>query len=322
MKCQSKIKIFLWKTLHEALPTQKLLHDRHLISSTICFRCGERDESIIHVLHDCKDSKQTWLKLNREACQMDFFHANLQDWLLSNLSAQKTHDNLPWMIIFSTIIWLLWYWRNKCLHEKYFIWPGNTSHQILRKAKESWDAFGKYQNKLRYEQLVSWVRPGHGYVKINVDGSARGKPGLVVAGGVLRDENGVWSLGFTNRLGIANILTAELWAIYQGLSLSWDKGYRKVELETDSMVAVQKIKANGNNGDPNVNLIHSIKYLLQRDWLCSIKHTHREANYSADWMATHFDHLSLGLHIFDSPPTNIFSCLLADAIGVTWTRFM
>lgn len=42
-------------------------------------------------------------------------------------------------------------------------------------------------------------------------------------GGLLRDENGNWIVGFV----------AELWGILYGLELAWKHGYRKVIIEAD-----------------------------------------------------------------------------------------
>ncbi|OMO89075.1 hypothetical protein COLO4_19945 [Corchorus olitorius] len=55
-------------------------------------------------------------------------------------------------------------------------------------------------------------------------------------------------------------------------------------------------------------------------WKCSIKHIYWKANMSADWMATHFNHLSLGFHIFTTPPQELTSVLAADALEIAWPR--
>ncbi|XVF06929.1 hypothetical protein REPUB_Repub06bG0093400 [Reevesia pubescens] len=157
---------------------------------------------------------------------------------------------------------------------------------------------------------------------MNVDGSARGHPGSAASGGVIRNAHGDWLGGFTHRVGISYILTAELWAIFHGLQLCWDRGYRKIELESDSLVAIQKLGIKTSLSDPHIHIIDAIKEFQQHDWICNIKHVHREANHYADWMATHFDNLSLGLHIFSSPPIGISHCFLADMSSLAWPRFM
>ena len=49
-----------------------------------------------------------------------------------------------------------------------------------------------------------------GWLKLNTDGAANGVMGLVGGGGVVRDENGNWVIGFSRRLGNASSFLAEL----------------------------------------------------------------------------------------------------------------
>lgn len=48
---------------------------------------------------------------------------------------------------------------------------------------------------MKQETLITWKLPVHSCVQLNVDGSARGQLGMVVAGRVIRDEMGNWQLG-------------------------------------------------------------------------------------------------------------------------------
>jgi hypothetical protein len=88
---------------------------------------------------------------------------------------------------------------------------------------------------------VIWTRPPGDTVKINTDGTAKGKPGTASAGGVLRNGSGSWVAGFAHNLGITTSLSAELWAIYQGLRLAKDLGYDDVILEVDSQIAYRAL---------------------------------------------------------------------------------
>ncbi|XVF01296.1 hypothetical protein REPUB_Repub04eG0075700 [Reevesia pubescens] len=73
--------------------------------------------------------------------------------------------------------------------------------------------------------------------------------------------------------------------------------------------------------DLHLHLIDA-KELQQRDWLCSMKHVHRKANSCADWVVTYSYELSPSLYIFDSPPRDIYSLLVTNALGIVWPRFM
>lgn len=51
--------------------------------------------------------------------------------------------------------------------------------------------------------FISGKQPRSPYVRINMDGSAKGQAGLAAAGGVSRDANGNWMVGFIFKLGVS-----------------------------------------------------------------------------------------------------------------------
>ena len=59
---------------------------------------------------------------------------------------------------------------------------------------------------------IQWKRPSHGWVKLNTYGSSLGNPGPAGGGGVIRDEEGAWIVGFARNIGITSCYLAELWA--------------------------------------------------------------------------------------------------------------
>lgn len=123
-------------------------------------------------------------------------------------------------------------WRNLAVCDNSFVWPKNAWQQIRTKAKEVQDNLRRHQRPMKQEMLIAWQPPQHSFVKLNVDGSVTGQPSLVASRGLLRDENGRWILGFTYKVGISFALMSELWALYWGLKLCWDKGYKKVQVES------------------------------------------------------------------------------------------
>ena len=120
-------------------------------------------------------------------------------------------------------------------------------------------------------------------------------------------------------------MTAELWAIYVGLLMTWDRGFRKVILESDSRVVVGLIKGESERVDNNFNLIMQIKSMLGRDWEVEIFHVYREANCVADWLANFGltrDLLDRGADFLTDPPAGVYSLLYYDLIGSTITRLI
>ncbi|XVE92022.1 hypothetical protein REPUB_Repub01dG0061500 [Reevesia pubescens] len=73
---------------------------------------------------------------------------------------------------------------------------------------------------------------------------------------ICRDHQGQWLFGFTRKFGTGHISKAEIYAIYTGLLLAWEQGYRMVMVESDSLIAIRKIQQPLRDLDPLFNVIH------------------------------------------------------------------
>nr|KJB18972.1 hypothetical protein B456_003G078100 [Gossypium raimondii] len=56
--------------------------------------------------------------------------------------------------------------------------------------------------------------------------------------GAMCDTKGNWILGFNKFLGVCSVLEAELWGIFEGLSLLLKQGFDRVLICTDCLEAV------------------------------------------------------------------------------------
>ena len=113
-------------------------------------------------------------------------------------------------------------------------------------------------------------------------------------------------------------MTAELWAIYVGLQLTWEKRFRKIILETNSKVVVEIINGDIVGVDRNYNLVMQIKDMLGRDWEVRLFHVYKEINCVADWLANFVltrDLIDRGLNIITDPPAGVYTLLYYDLIG-------
>jgi len=66
---------------------------------------------------------------------------------------------------------------------------------------------------------VCWEKPPLGWAKLNMDEDAVGSSGLAGCGGLIRDENGAWLVGFSRNIGSTTSYAADLWGIRDGLAL-------------------------------------------------------------------------------------------------------
>ena len=123
-------------------------------------------------------------------------------------------------------------------------------------------------------------------------------------------------------IGMCSITTAELWGIYQGLLLAWDRGIRLLMVEVDSLCVTQLLQRRDDIHNACYPLVKGIQELLSRSWQISVKHIYREANFAADFLANFALSLPLGLHVFSNPPDGVNVWLRNDGVGIAFPRFV
>ena len=69
-------------------------------------------------------------------------------------------------------------------------------------------------------------------------------------------------------------------------------------------------------------LIRAIQDLIRRNWRVEITHVYREANFTADYLATLACSLPLGLHVLNSPPKGVLQFMSQDTYGVVYPRLV
>ena len=108
---------------------------------------------------------------------------------------------------------------------------------------------------------------------------------FTAGGGILRDSNSKWIGGFLINIGMCDAIGAELWAVLQGMTLAWDRGYRFVTVEVDSSIVVLWLNGKSECKSMHANLVFACLEVLKRDWLVTVTHVFRETNQVADRLA-------------------------------------
>ena len=240
-----------------------------------------------------------------------------------NLEAKQGLASDNWSTLFALTVWWGWKWRCGYIF-------GEDSHcrdraKFLRNAAVEVEAAHRVFNggsgrREFVEKSIAWTRPSEGWVTINTDGAPRGNPGRAAAGGVVRDEQGSWLVGFALNIGICSAPMAELWGVYYGLVVAWEKGVRRVRLEVDSALVVGLIQSGVGDSHPLAFLVRLCHGFIAKDWIVRVTHVYREANRLADGLANYVFTLPHGLLLLDSCPEDVTLVLVEDVNGVTTPR--
>lgn len=85
---------------------------------------------------------------------------------------------------------------------------------------------------------VNWHPLNCSWIEVNIDGSAKGAPGLAACGAIFRVSSASTLGCFAYHIGIANALRAELLGAIIAIELVYRIGWHMIWLECDSKMVV------------------------------------------------------------------------------------
>ncbi|KAK9045185.1 hypothetical protein V6N11_059074 [Hibiscus sabdariffa] len=156
-----------------------------------------------------------------------------------------------------------------------------------------------------------WLRPILGWVKGNTDGVVDMHSDYESCGGVLRDSNGDWCMGFSRSLSRCSVLMAEMWAVHDMLKHAWSLGYRRVEVETDisEVHAIASGESMALHGNSVVQAVHS---LLALDWDVRFSLVNRNHNRVMDALVRLSHEQPISETLYASPPPGVRELVITD----------
>ncbi|KAJ1425933.1 Ribonuclease H domain [Sesbania bispinosa] len=316
-----RIRAFLWLLANEALLSNSNRARRHMTNNDLCPICNQIPETNLHPVRDCAWAKQIWIHFIPLRHHREFFHLNLFDWILYNLSFMcGTCSQGSWPLTFGFVTTGIWHGRNAFLFDNSPINVVVICSSVRRQINEAAQVFFPSQQRMLGDNNVDWVRwqpPEISCIKVNADGAFTTSTHHGACGGVFRNHDGKFISAYIHYLPNSSPLEAELLGILKGLLHAWNNSFRKLIVEVDSMHAIQIIGRGCSPMYPYFKVVQEIQLLLRRSWTMHIQHVMREANHPAHMLATHgFNQINSDC-IFRIVPSFLSLSLAADVMG-TW----
>ena len=128
--------------------------------------------------------------------------------------------------------------------------------------------------------------------------------------------------GFSRAIGITTSVQAELRALKDSLNLAIDLGISNLEIEMDSLVAVELVNSITTPNAFLSTIVTDCRFLMERFERCSLKHIFREANGCADLLAKSGCAQSLYFISFPNAPVYVLEALAFDVSNATRFRLI
>ncbi|KAE8721091.1 Elongation factor family protein isoform 1 [Hibiscus syriacus] len=201
---------------------------RHITGNSSCTVCFASVEDTNHLLCTCPSAVTIWSAVVKKEKLQDFLEMETSSWLSLNLGkAQEFVGAVEhWDIMFGAIVWNIWLHRNSIAFDT----PLEDRRTVLERSRHLWVNTCKAiesEEHLRgahTQQIVrsiSWKRPPEGWLKINSDGARDMRTGRASCGGIIRNHEGAWMMGFTKFVGAVEhwdiMFGAVVWNIHFAL---------------------------------------------------------------------------------------------------------
>ncbi|KAL2227921.1 UNVERIFIED_CONTAM: hypothetical protein Sindi_1771800 [Sesamum indicum] len=172
----------------------------------------------------------------------------------------------------------------------------------------------------RAPRVVRWSTPTPAWVKLNLDGSSLGNPGLVAAAGIIRVEIGQVHLAYQFALGTATSVVSELTAVWRGLELARAHSLAPTVVEVDATVVLQLLQSRVSGMWEVQHLIMRIVQLQQELGL-DVRHVFREVNGAADYLAKDAASRQLTRVMYQEDITGVLRDIIRlDKLGTRYLR--
>lgn len=161
-----------------------------------------------------------------------------------NINGGNDAINANWAIGFVVSLRFIWWSRNKNFFRDKELstavfWGGSRTLWCLL-VLASWSTpNGILVNLIRVLLPLCWQSPRPGWLKVNCDGVVTDHGASAMVGGYARDEFGNLVLRFSSFVGASSVVEAEGKAILMRLQIALRRGYMRIVVEYDFMVAVK-----------------------------------------------------------------------------------
>ncbi|KAK2381212.1 hypothetical protein QL285_068838 [Trifolium repens] len=294
-----------WRLMHNKMPTDENLKLKGCSLPSMCSLCCKHEESSFHIFFECDFAVILWSWLANCLDMVLQFYTMEDMWKICDLNWAPQSK----VVISSALINLLngiWFARNQCRFNNTLInWQsiismikanvslsGNNTRKVSSSSIRDFILLKNFNvciHALAVPILkeVLWIPPLNHWLKCNVDGAAKGNPGLAGCGGVFRDHRAEFVYGFAEPLGNSSSIQAELFAVIFAIDVAFRMQWYNLWIETDSAFVVSAFQ--NSSIDVTWNLRNKWKNALVKFRLLNgmVSHIFREGNQVADSFANH-----------------------------------
>jgi hypothetical protein len=246
-----KMKIVLWRMVHDYLPTGHQLVHRHIPADGRCIFCGQI-ERVEHMMLLCPFARRVWEGV-KSAFPLHLLGKelhNMKQWIFEFLKRESKVN----ATVLAVTAWHIWEAHNEVRNNEVQINVSKVVSRILAYVELILKHLSKDQEARKPSEISErqrWTPPPIGSVCINVDVTLFPAAHRMGCGIVMRDHSGSFILSVSE--GIQEFPAPELAeaiAVRRGLAVAKERGFDRPVLVSDCQTLIRRISAPGMDRSP------------------------------------------------------------------------
>ncbi|KAL4333862.1 hypothetical protein GQ457_07G011430 [Hibiscus cannabinus] len=254
----SKIKIHMWRVANNLLPTFDNLQRRRLAVNNVCPFCQSVGEAVAHLLRDC-DFVCQLMRVFQLPCDHIVVSGSWLHWLEAffvRLSASSRR-------LVAMIYWVVWFSRNKLVHEGYKSSVYEAASFIKAFIREQ-DSVSVLNDHARHTGIARWEAPDLFVVKVNFDSAFNLQDRSAISGAVVWNSEGlILATCVVPNSNVSDGFMAEALACKDAVQVAKDMRFSEVIIEGDSLTVVKKLNSTIHDSSIIAPIIVDIKDLAK-----------------------------------------------------------
>ncbi|KAM2673196.1 hypothetical protein EV2_014512 [Malus domestica] len=317
-----KLRVFLWKTVHNALATLAGLFRRLVAPSPMCPICKIHEETIEHLFLLCPWVEVIWFG---GMLSHRIIRSSISSWVnwLVNITNITLNSKAEMDRVLSYVAFTCWHiWKSRCnfLFQNGSINPRN----VLAAIDTSVSAFSEAsRNKVIRPSMPNpaaqvparWCLPPPPFVKINVDASWEQGTISGFSGVVVRDSARTFIAARRGCFASHSAAVAEAIAIRHGCELGVAMGFNLIVIESDSQDSISYLMGKTSNGRWEAFPVLTKCKLIGNSFQdCRWSWIPRLANLAADCLASRRNREMCDFTWVNRPPSSLVHVLCNDGL--------
>ena len=118
LNIKHKIKLFIWRCITNTLIARETIFRRTRQGSPFCSRCGDKVETVEHILFHCTQAQQVWKIAPVQWDVIQNLTGCFKQWWATLVQVKCRNEGKQHIVLTANILWQLWKDRNELEFER------------------------------------------------------------------------------------------------------------------------------------------------------------------------------------------------------------